>query len=372
VLACAVGALLCGGAGAQTSTQVSIPGDLLPQHFGSWVMSSSAAAAPEPAMSLVNANKAALEECGPQRSQVASYVSGGRVLHVEAIQFGDYTGAWSAYTLIRPAGLRDTADLGSHEAAGDGAVLFDSGSVLVLAYPTTAADVGELKPLQAALPRATGSAAQAPLIPSFLPARALVDGSVRYALGAATYSAEGGVLPANSVGWDKSAEAITARYQDKRGDETLTLLLYPTPQIAEAHFKSVQAMLPGLGPRFATAKVRREAELVILADGTFAPDYAQQMLENIHMRQIASVDRAMSLEAQMHVQVQRTATLLTNIVAFVVVLAVAAVLLALFLGGGRAAVRVLRGKPAAVEPEFLSLHLEPQNQRPRFGQDERG
>jgi len=46
------------------------------------------------------------------------------------------------------------------------------------------------------------------------------------------------------------------------------------------------------------------------------------------------------------------------------------VLLGLFLGVGRAWIRTLRGKPAAVEVEFLSLHLAPQNKPPRFSEDE--
>jgi hypothetical protein len=33
------------------------------------------------------------------------------------------------------------------------------------------------------------------------------------------------------------------------------------------------------------------------------------------------------------------------------------VVLALFLGGGRAAIRVMQGKPAATEPEFLHIDL---------------
>jgi hypothetical protein len=43
----------------------------------------------------------------------------------------------------------------------------------------------------------------------------------------------------------------------------------------------------------------------------------------------------------------------------VVVLMSAALLLGLFLGGGRALFRVVRGKPASslVEEEFISLHL---------------
>jgi hypothetical protein len=185
-----------------------------------------------------------------------------------------------------------------------------------------------------------------------------VSGSVRYALGPATYAAEGGVLPARSLGWEKSAEAVTARYEDGRGKETVTLLLYPTPKIAEGFAKYVQGYA---GPN---AKVRREAELVMLAQGTFSADEAQRMLENIHLKQQVSIDRDMPPVFQ--AEVSKTASLLVNIVVLSGVLILTAVLLGVFLGGGRAAIRVMRGKSAAVEPEFLSLHLDPQNAAPKF------
>ena len=57
----------------------------------------------------------------------------------------------------------------------------------------------------------------------------------------------------------------------------------------------------------------------------------------------------------------QTFSLLENIAILSGVLGAGAVLLGFFLGFGRAWFRVLRGKPAAVEVEFLSLHLAPQN-----------
>ena len=68
----------------------------------------------------------------------------------------------------------------------------------------------------------------------------------------------------------------------------------------------------------------------------------------------------------------QTFTLLENILVLSGVLGSGAVLLGLFLGLGRAWFRVLRGKPAAVEVEFLSLHLSPQNKPAVFrGPDSR-
>jgi hypothetical protein len=369
-----VGALmLVAAAGAQTVTPLVTPRDagaaaLLPASFGAWTAAANEPAAAEPAMSLVNANKAALEEDGPVRSQVTTYVSGGRKLTVGAVQFGDYSGAWSAYTLVRKPGLRDGKELGTADAVGDGVVLFQSGAVLVVAFPATAADVPGLKALDVALPKARGSQAQPPLLPAFLPGKGLEPGSVRYALGAQTYSAEGGVLPAAGLGWEKSAEAITAEYKDRRGTETLTLLLYPTPQIAEAHLKAAQGVFGGLGPKFAQASARREAELVMIASGDWPQDAAATFLKDIHMRQLASNDLATTGQPEFHTEMRKTFSLLTNIMVLFGVLGLAAVLLGLFLGGGRALIRKMMGKPAATEAEFLSLHLAPQNPRPQFEQ----
>lgn len=361
----------------QTTTTLVTPQDvgarsLLPASFGEWKTSSAESNADEPRMSLVNANKAALLEDNPQRSQTATYAGpGGRTLRVEAVEFGDYSGGWSAYTLLREPGLHDGKELGAFDAVGDNAVLFVSGAVVALAYPVTAADVSALKALDVALPKVHGSQAQPPLLPAFLPAKGLAQGSVRYALGASTYAAQGGVLPAAGLGWDKSGEAITAGYKDKRGEETLTLLLYPTPQIAESHLKAVNNLLPNLGPKFVAAKARREAELVVVASGTFGPEAAQAFVNDIHMKQLASSDTATTGQPEFHTEMRKTYSLLSNIMVLFGVLGVGAVLLGLFLGGGRAIVRKLRGKDPATEAEFLSLHLAHQNAAPHWDPAER-
>ena len=69
-------------------------------------------------------------------------------------------------------------------------------------------------------------------------------------------------------------------------------------------------------------------------------------------------------------EVQKTFSLLQAIALLFAVLGGTAVALGLILGFGRAGWRVLRGKPAAVEVEFLSLHLAPQNAAPRMGPED--
>jgi hypothetical protein len=377
------------GAGAQTATAISVtPTPLLPEKFGGWVkttalplgvscsnVANSCQSLEFPlgsSMSLAKANQDALEEDGPQRSAVGDYSvedHGGKImLHIEAIQFGDRTGAYSAFTLMKRPGMKEGKDLGSLDAIGDGAILFTSGATLVLVTGGSGNmyEVASLKPLADALPKVFGSKAVAPLLPTLLPTKGLVSGSLRYAVGPASYAAEGGVLPANSIGWDKSAEAVTAQYEDARGKETLTLLLYPTPNIAGAHVKAIEALAGNTG----NSKVRREGLVVALATGSFTGADAQALVESVHNRELVNMDKEMELTP--HEKAMQGYSLLKSIAILALVLMGAAVLLGVFLGGGRAAIRVMRGKPAAVEVEFLSLHLSPQNKPAQFGGQERG
>jgi hypothetical protein len=349
---------------AQGVTLVEPPVQLLPQSFAGWQKAANAPAPPDSAPSLTTLSKQALQECGPLRSLVSGYTRSGRAMRVEAVEFGDRTGAYSAFTLALRPEMRAAKNVGSSDATGDGAVIFTTGDTLVLASPATEADVPALKELAKALPKVTGSQGVAPLLPSFVPDENLAPSGLRYALGPAAYAAEGGVLPANSLGWDKSAEAVTANYHERHGDETVTLLIYPTPQIAQAFERRLSTGVKQLGPNFANARVRRENELVMLASGALPGNDAQALLENVHMRQEVAIDRYMPPVYQ--TEVQKTFSLLTSIAVLSGVLMAAAVLLGLFLGGGRALIRVLQGKPAATEPEFLSLHLSPQNPTPHW------
>jgi hypothetical protein len=357
-------------AGAQVVlTEPSAP--LLPASFGQWKQGGSSIANPS-GLTLTTVSKQALEECGPQRSAVADYMrtidGTTKTIHVEAIQFGDRTGAYSAYTLIRRAGMREGKELGSSDAVGSGAVLFTVSGSVVLVSGASAADLASLKPLAEVMPKVPGNKGVAPVLPMLAPAKGMVNGSLRYALGPATYAAQGGVLPANQLEFGKEGEAVTAEYVGKGGKETLTVLLYPTPAIAGKIAQAINDALPKLGPSFATARVRRDAEAVSLASGTFTVEEAQRLVESVHLRQEFAVDPDVQpVQPSEHVQVVQTYSLLTGIAMLSGVLMLAAVLLGLFLGGGRALYRVARGKPAAVEMEFLSLHLAAENKPAQFG-----
>ena len=273
---------------------------------------------------------------------------------VTVYKFVDASGAISAFDYFRKPAMRPER-LGDDAASSGDELLLRNGVNVVrenfkLGHETM---IALTKELIVGLPKVGGTAALAPLLPTLLPAKGLDADSVKYALGPVGYQAMGGVVPAQAVGFDKSAEAVTAKY---KSGGVLTVLLYPTPQIAGEHGRLVEAQMKQQGAGSAgTVKIRREGPLVALTTGLWTAGDAQKMVDGIHLRSEVSFDKPMPLE--FHTELQKTYSLLTSIAAFCGVGALAAVVLGLFLGGGRAAIRVMQGKPAASEPEFLRIDL---------------
>jgi hypothetical protein len=311
------------------------------------------------------ADAAVLSEDGLKRFARSDYASGSGAKDaagqakgsiagtITAYKFGDVSGALAAYDYFRKPGMRPEK-LGDAAVANGNEVLLRSGVNVVRANFKLdhAAMVVLSKELIDHLPKVGGTAALAPLLPTLLPAKGLDAESVKYALGPAGYAAMGGVLPPDSVGFDKSAETVTAKY---KGSGLLTLLLYPTPQIAGDHGRTIEGQLKQMGESATNARVRREGPLVLLATGPWTAASAQAMVDGIHLHSEVSFDKP--LPHEFHAEVQKTYSLLTSITVFCGVGAAAAIFLGLFLGGGRALIRVLQGKPAASEPEFLRIDL---------------
>jgi len=258
---------------------------------------------------------------------------------VTVYQFDDATGAYAAYSYLK----KSSAD---H-------VMLSGVSVVVSnlkLYPESQAAL--LKTVQVGLPKIGGTKGLPPLLPTYLPAQGLKRETVKYALGPVGYQAIGGALPPEIIGFDKAAEVVTAKYE---GKGTLTMLLYPTPQIAGDHGRQIETEMNREGASAGTVKLRREGPLVLLTTGAWKLTEAQEIVENIHLRNEVTWNKPMPPE--FHSEVRKTVSLLTSILIFCGLGALAAVVIALFLGGARAAIRVMQGKPAATEPEFLRIDL---------------
>lgn len=356
----------CYGQTGKTTTLVVPRAPLLPSSFGAW---QSAAAAPECRDCFQPQGQVAdvLKEDGLNRAGQVTYrrQQGAGVLELTAYQFGDATGALSAFTYLRQPGSRlvvsGSGKVGSEMAATDrGDFIFRSGTSVVVADASKAGGpvVKDLRTLETSLPKIGGPRSQAPLLPTLLPEKGLETETVRYALGPVGYQAMGGVLPPNTIGFDKSAETVMAKYKD-RG--TLTLLLYPTPQIAGNHGRVIVAELNREGADAGTVKLRREGPLLSMTTGAWTPESAQKMVESVHLHDILTWNKTPPLDFR--TEVHKTVSLLTSIAIFSGLLSLAAIVLGLFFGFGRAAIRVLQGKPAATEPEFLRIDLSGQSEK---------
>ena len=353
----ALAAFGCGAVWAQTPsvvlTEPAAP--LLPRQFGGWTMDGAATTGTE-AAEADGARAAVLKEDGLSRFAAARYTRGGVGLEVRALQFVDATGASAALSLYRAGepGLRPLAQKLGAEAAGSAEeVVFREGNTVAIAHGRATA--GELQPLANGLPKIGGPRGISPLLPTLLPPKGMDAASLRYSVGQAGYAATGGFLPGEILGFEKAAEVVTGVYSQAGGKDTVTLLLYPTPQIAGDKGRAIEGWLNAHPGGLGTIKLRREGPLVLLATGTIPPDDAQRMIENIHLRSEVTWEKPMPPE--FHAEVRKTYSLLTSIAVLSGVLMAAAVLLGLFLGFGRATVRVWLGKPAATEGEFLNLGL---------------
>jgi hypothetical protein len=309
------------------------------------------------------ADATALKEDGLKRFARSDYAAdaqhGAPQATVTAYKFMDASGAIAAYDYFKKPGMRPEK-LGDDAVSDGNELLLRSGVNVVRANFNAGHEAMNAltKELIAGLPKVGGAAGLAPLLPTLLPAKGLDADSVRYALGPTGYQAMGGVLPPDVVGFDKSAETVTAKY---KSGGVLTLLLYPTPQIAGDHGRAIQATMnqqvatvPGRSAA-GTVMLRREGPLVALTSGAWTADAAHAMVEGVHLHQEVSFDKPMPLE--FHAEVQKTYSLLESIAIFCCFSAVAMVVIALFFGGGRALIRVMQGKPAATEPEFLHIDL---------------
>ena len=309
---------------------------------------------------------AVLKEDGLTRYASGTYArAAGAPVAVFAFEFGDATGAYSAYTFYRSLehGARVTSgDAKSGKASetttdADGTLVWAGTAVLRVQGRVSA---GEQAALTAMLPKVGGRRGLAPLLPTYLPVKGIAAGTERYALGPVSYKAMGGMLPADLLAWDKSAEVATAEYVGQgskgAGKGAVTLMLYPTPQIAGDRGRALESYVNSAGlAQFGTLKMRRVGPMLGMTTGGLGAEQATEFITGLHLNQDLSFDKPMPLE--FHAEVKKTATLLQSIAAFCGIGVVAALVLGIFLGGARAGIRVLQGKPAASEPEFLTINL---------------
>jgi hypothetical protein len=353
----------------KSATTIDLPPSpkaLLPDAFDGWV-------APAPSTVLADAaqadatNAAALKEYGYETGLVTSYKRESDTLTLRALRFSDASGAYGAYTLYRQNGWTKVA-VGTGGASDKNHVLFWQGNTVVDAEfsrigPMSA---GELREIAQQLSVPVGGMGMAPPILADLPQHWLDPQTTHYAMGPAGYEGAGGVLPVALVAFDKGAETVTADYGLTSGPARLTIIDYPTPQIAQLQEKAIREYLkagshaqppwpkPLMDSDLASLEVRHSGPLVVLVSGDAIPDESHRLIESVHYEADLT-----AIPQPVESDVEKTSKLLFGITVLCVVGGGAAILLGGFFGGGRALYRMARGKPASTvfDEEFIHLDL---------------
>lgn len=350
-------------------TAASVP--FLPENFAGWRRSGAIlpiTSAPQADA----ANAAALTEYDFTDGATATYRRGGETMTVRALRFGDATGAYGAYTFYRHSGW-PREEIGTGAASDHTRILFWQGETFVdtTVSHVSAMTAADLRELATNLPQPATDKSLAPPVVADLP-NVPGDGpldpqTTHYALGPVGYAGSGGVLPPALVGFDRGAEVVTANYTLRSGPATLTLINYPTPQMAAAVEQQIAAYVksgntptrPWTAPLAnstpGSVEVKRSGPLVAVVCGDAVPDDAHRLLGLVHYE--ADVSKLPGGDAP--TEIQKTAKLLLGIVLLVAVMFAAALILALLLGGGRAMLRLAQGKPASTvfDEEFTRLDL---------------
>ncbi|SEB68809.1 DUF6599 family protein [Terriglobus roseus] len=348
---------------AQTSsatTVVTPPTPLLPDKFGEWQASG-------PADTSIHLPDNIAAELIVKRSDAKKYAAEGNASIVSATEFADATGAYSAYTLLRTPEMHRCAggnSLGVDCSISSGTMIFWQGDTLVQIAPAgnKAISASSFNELVGMLPKPRGAKGAHPLLPSRLPQDGLEKESLRYAVGALTYAAEGGSLPANVIDFSKSPEIITARYHGgKSGNGLLTMIFYPTPTIAGDRLRAIEKAIDdkSLPASFLTGdpKSARSGPIVAIAAGGFTARQASRMVGGIKYEANISWNKPEGYMEQF--KVSQAASVMVQIMIFVIVMVGAALALGIVFGGGRAAIRKARGKPLSTmnDIEVISLGL---------------
>ena len=351
------------------------PRSLLPAMFADWQLAGTPQESTDP-QAADPGDAAVLNEYGFTRYEEANYTRGAEKLTLKAMEFGDATGAYGAFTFYRRPQMAPEA-IGAGGAFDGSRVLFWSGIVLVDAKfaPIAPMSAAELRDLVTLLPQPIGNQGTLPTLPQYLPSQRMQQETAQYAVGPQAYRLSEGVLPPGIVGFNDSAEVVSARYDSMNGPGTLTIINYPTPEIAIEKQHAIEAYFASHGssqgkpgqPQYAwlqtlaesnpaALQTRRSGPLVAVTSGSFTADVARDLLQRVHYE----VNLTVGNYSHYVPDTTKVAQLILGVAFLVGIFAMVAVVAAVSLGGGRAMWRRMRAKSGVADDDsadFIRLNL---------------
>lgn len=254
----------------------------LPDSFGPWKGAETVAQ-----FNRISAPSAdVLKEAGKTGGESRNYRRGDKELAVLCEQFRDPSGTYEIYTAMLSTKVNPSTVAPLTAAANDQLIALVGNRVVTISGIRSASDA-DLKLLLDSL-KQKSDRSPLPPIRGYLPDEDMVEGSQKYALGPAGFDAALQSLNESKfsaiteeMGFGKGAEAMLAGYHSPTGKtETLILVEYPTPQIAEQQLKHIQPILAAK-PDLATATVERKNSLLSLVLSPANAQSAASLRENI-------------------------------------------------------------------------------------------
>jgi hypothetical protein len=302
-----------------------------------------------------SAYPAVLTEYGFADAETATYTrDDGRKLTIKAARFKDATGAYGAFTFYRQPQMK-AEEIGTEAASANDRILFFRSNVLVDASfdRVTAMSAAELRELAAALPAAQGSAGNLPTVPQYLPAKDAAINSARYILGPQALLAVKAPLTPEQIDFNVEPEVLTQDYSSSDGPLTLTIIDYPTPQIAAARLRALQSI-----PQSSSSAmlVRRSGPLVAVVTGATGSDAAHTLVDSVNYEANVTWDEATSVSKRNNI-----GNLIVAVFSLIGILLLFAIIFGVFFGGIKVLLR--RAFPARTfgkpeDAEFIQLHLK--------------
>ena len=336
---------------------------ILPQGFAGWQVQGTAQTSGDAGIA-DPANTAILKEFGFSDFASATYRrDDGRTLKVRAARFADASGAFGAYTFYLQPNM-SKEQIGDQAASLNSRVLFYRGHVLVDAAfsSLSAMSAAELRELAGVLPRPSGNAANLPPILAFMPHRGYVANTEKYALGPLAFGALSSPITAQLVDFTASAEVAMGKYTSPRGQATLMLIEYPTPQLAAEHLRRIDAIRQAAPPQGGAAIEnggpffdKRTGPIIAIAAGSLSESDANALLGLVNYEANVTWNENTYLDKNNNV-----GTLLVNVIILCFVLGAIAIVAGIGFGGIRILVKRFFPNKVFDRPEhmeFISLHL---------------
>ena len=278
------------------------------------------------------------QEYGFQTGEQAQYTSGAKRFSVSAWQLHDSTGALALFQALRPSSAPPAKLSELLSKTPNGAIAGYANYVFQFTGPVP--EQKDLELLYSQLPRL--DQAPLPALAGNLPPAGLIPNSERYILGPVSLARFEPRIAPSLAAFHLGAEAQLARYSTPKGELTLAIFSYPTPNIArerQAEFLKIPGTL-----------ANRSGPLVGVIVQPPDPDAAEKVLAGVRYEGHLTLNERVPVN-----EVPALARLVLNIFTLSGILIGLSIIVGIGFGGFRVLRRKL-GRQVEEEP-FLVLRI---------------